>query len=161
MEEKDVLAALPIAANEKMQEANMRNCGVLIAALIVPVLMATSPNSLEAADESPFFLQDHGGVRVLRGLDPGKNFETARLPEELDLAPAAAPEPQLEPRRTKTQVEPKRYFTRERALRRARERGIPVIRIGARRAPGPEVDSTRRRAIERARQRGITVHRAG
>ncbi len=139
----------------------MRKCGFLIAALIAPVLMVASPNSLEAADESTFFLQDHGEVRVLRGLDPGKNFETAKLPEELDLAPAAAPEPQLEPRRTKTQAEPKRYFTRERALRRARERGVPVIRIGARRAPGPEVDSTRRRAIERARERGITVHRAG
>ena len=144
-----------------MPEADMRKCGFLIAALIAPVFMVASPNSPEAADESAFFLQDHGEVRVLRGLDPGKSFETAKLPEELDLAPAAAPEPQLEPRRTKTQVEPKRYFTRERALRRARERGIPVIRIGARRAPGPEVDSNRRRAIERARQRGITVHRAG
>ena len=139
----------------------MRKCGFLIAALIAPVFMVASPNSLEAADESAFFLQDHGEVRVLRGLDPGKNFETAKLPVELDLAPASAPEPQLEPRRTKTQVEPRRYFTRERALRRARERGIPVIPIGARRAPGPEVDSNRRRALERARERGITVHRAG
>ena len=139
----------------------MRKCGFLIAALIAPVLMVASPNSLEAENASAFFLQDHGEVRVLRGLDPGKNFEAARLPEELDLAPASAPEAQLEPRRTKTQVEPRRYFTRERALRRARERGIPVIPIGARRAPGPEVDSNRRRALERARERGITVHRAG
>ncbi len=136
----------------------MRKCTVLVTTQLAAAIVLALSNSPEAADESQFFLQDHGEVRVLRGLDPGKNFETARLPEELDLAPASAPEPQLEPRRTKTQVEPRRYFTRERALRRARERGIPVIRIGARRAPGPEVDSTRRRAIERARRRGITVH---
>jgi hypothetical protein len=123
-------------------------------------LMVVSSNSPEAADESPFFLQDHGEVRVLRGLDPGKNFEAAKLPVELDLAPAAAPLPQAEPRRTRTQVEPS-PFTRTRALERARKRGIPVIRIGARRAPGPEIDSTRRRAIERARRRGITVHGPG
>ena len=61
----------------------MSKCGILIAALIAPVLMVASPNSLEAADESAFLLQDHGEVRVLRGLDPGKNFETARLPETL------------------------------------------------------------------------------
>ncbi len=139
----------------------MRKCTVLVATQLAAVIVLASSNSPEAADESPFLLQDHGEVRVLRGLDPGKNFETAKLPVELDLAPASAPEPQLEPRRTKTQVEPRRYFTRERALRRARERGIPVIRIGARRAPGPEIDSTRRRAIERARRRGITVHGPG
>ncbi len=144
-----------------MQEADMRKCTVLVTTQLAAAIVLALSNSPEAADESQFFLQDHGEVRVLRGLDPGKNFETARLPEELDLAPASAPEPQLEPRRTKTQVEPRRYFTRERALRRARERGIPVIRIGARRAPGPEVDSTRRRAIERARRRGITVHGPG
>ena len=103
----------------------MRKCGFLIAALIAPVLMVASPNSLEAADESAFFLQDHGEVRVLRGLDPGKNFEAARLPEELDLAPAAAPLPQAEPRRTRTQVEPS-PFTRTRAIERSRKRGITV-----------------------------------
>ncbi len=143
-----------------MPEADMRKCGFLIAALIAPVLMVASPNSLKAADESAFFLQDHGEVRVLRGLDPGKNFEAARLPEELDLAPAAAPPPQVEPRRTKTQVEPS-PFARTRALERARERGITVHRAGVQDVRGPESGSNRRRAIERARERGITVHRAG
>jgi hypothetical protein len=124
----DVLAALPIAANEKTQEADMRKCGVLIAALIAPVLMVTSLNSPEAADESPFFLQDHGEVRVLRGLDPGKNFEAAKLPVELDLAPAAAPLPQAEPRRTRTQVEQIEQirFTRKRQIELSRIRGITV-----------------------------------
>ena len=119
------MAALPIAANEKTQEADMRKCGVLIAALITPALMVASLNSPEAADESPFFLQDHGEVRVLRGLDPGKNFEAAKLPVDLDLAPAAAPLPQAEPRRTRTQVEPSR-FTRIRQIELSRKRGITV-----------------------------------
>ncbi len=103
----------------------MRKCTVLVATQLAAAIVLASSNSLEAADESPFFLQDHGEVRVLRGLDPGKNFETAGLPEELDLTPAAAPLPQAEPRRTRTQVEP-RLTTRERALRRARDRGITV-----------------------------------
>ncbi len=81
-----------------------------------------------AADESKFFLQDHGEVRVLRGLDLDTNFEPATLPEEIDVAPAAAPAAQVEPRRTRTEVGPK--FTGETALRRARERGIPVNRAG-------------------------------
>jgi len=137
-----------------MPEADMRKCGFLIAALIAPVFMVASPNSLEAADESAFFLQDHGEVRVLRGLDPGKNFEAARLPEELDLAPASAPEPQLEPRRTRTQVEP-RLTTRELALRRARERGITVHGPFSSGVRGPESGRTRREAVDRARERGV------
>ena len=137
-----------------MPEADMRKCGFLIAALIAPVFMVASPNSLEAADESAFFLQDHGEVRVLRGLDPGKNFEAARLPEELDLAPASAPEPQLEPRRTRTQVEP-RLTTRELALRRARERGITVHGPFGSGVRGPESGRTRREAVDRARERGV------
>ena len=154
------MAALPIAANEKTQEADMRKCGVLIAALITPALMVASLNSPEAADESPFFLQDHGEVRVLRGLDPGKNFEAAKLPEELDLAPAAAPPTEVEPRRTRTQVEPS-PFARTRALERARERGITVHRVGVQDVLGPEAGRNRREAIERSRKRGITVHGPG
>ncbi len=106
----------------------MRKCGFLIATLIAQALMVASSNS-EAADESKFFLQDHGEVRVLRGLDPGKNFETAKLPVELDLAPAAAPLPQAEPRRTRTQLEPS-PFTRTRQIERSRKRGITVHRAG-------------------------------
>ncbi len=144
-----------------MQEGDMRKCSVLGAALIAPALMVASSNSSEAAGESPFLLQDHGEVRVLRGLDPGKNFETAQLPEEIDLAPASAPEPQLEPRRTRTQVEPRRTFTRTAALRRARERGITVHRAGVRDVPGPEAGRNRREALERARQRAVPGNRTG
>ena len=138
----------------------MRKCTVLVATQLAAAIVLASSNSLEAADESPFFLQDHGEVRVLRGLDPGKNFETAGLPEELDLTPAAAPLPQAEPRRTRTQVEPS-PFTRTRAIERARKRGITVHRAGVQDVLGPEAGRNRREAIERARKRGITVHGPG
>ncbi len=112
-----------------MQEADMRKCTVLVTAQLAAAIVLALSNSPEAADESQFFLQDHGVVRVLRGLDPGKNFEAAKLPVELDLAPAAAPLPQAEPRRTRTQLEPS-PFTRTRQIERSRKRGITVHRAG-------------------------------
>jgi hypothetical protein len=50
----------------------MRKCTVLAATLLTAAIMLASSNSLEAADESPYLSQDHGKVRVLRGLEPGK-----------------------------------------------------------------------------------------
>jgi hypothetical protein len=138
----------------------MRKHRALIATMIAPFLMVVSSNSLEAAGESKFFLQDHGEVRVLRGLDPGTNFEPATLPEEIDVAPAAAPpELPVEPRLT-TQTGP--IFTRQAALQRARERGITVHGALDRSSQRPpEWGRNRREAIARARARGITIHRAG
>lgn len=137
----------------------MRKHHVLMATLIAPFLMLVSPNSLEAADESKFFLQDHGDVRILRGLDPAKSFEPATLPEEIDIAPAAVPpEPAVEPRQTETQRRP--IFTRQEALRRVRERGITVDRAGVRKQRLPEAGRHRREAIARARARGIPTNRA-
>ncbi len=138
----------------------MRNRRVLSATLIAPFLMIALSNSLEAADESKFFLQDHGEVRVLRGLDPGQNFEAATPPEDIDVAPAAAPpELPVEPRPTRTQTGP--TFTRQAALQRARERGITVHRAGVLEERGPESGRNRREAIARVRERGITTHQAG
>ena len=144
-----------------MQGDDMKKCTVLVATQLAATIVLASSNSPEAADESQFFLQNHGEVRVLRGLDPGKNFETAKLPVEIDVAPASAPEPQVEPRRTRSQVEPKRTFTRTAALRRARERGITVHRAGVRSVPRPEAGHTRREALERARRRGVAGNRSG
>ena len=138
----------------------MKKCGVLLAVVVAPALMAASPDALNAQEESPFLLQDHGGVRVIRGLDSGKNFEAATLPQEIEMAPAAVPEAQAEPPTTRPRAEP-RLTTRQRALRRVRERGIPVIRAGETRVRPPTTDSTRSRAIERSRQRGAPVNRAG
>ena len=138
----------------------MTKYSALFLTLIAPFLMVASSNSLKAAGESKFFLQDHGEVRVLRGLDPGTNFEPATLPEEIDLAPAAAPpELPVEPRVT-TQTGP--TFTRQAALQRVRERGITVHGALDRSSQrSPEFGSNRREAIARARERGITIHRAG
>ena len=104
----------------------MRNRRALIASLMAPFLMVASSNSLEAAGESQFFLQDHGEVRVLRGVDPGTNFEPATLSEEIDAAPAAAPpELPVEPR-VATQTGP--TFTRQAALRaRSRDRAMASL----------------------------------
>ncbi len=81
----------------------MKKCPVLVSPLLAAAIMLASPNSLEAADESPYLSPDHETVRVLRGLEPGKNFEPAKLPVEIDVAPAAAPEPQVEPKLTISQ----------------------------------------------------------
>ena len=76
----------------------MKKCTVLVATLLAAAIMPASSNSSEAADESPYLSPDHETVRVRRGLEPGKNFEPAKLPVEIDVAPAAAPEPQAEPK---------------------------------------------------------------
>jgi pyruvate/2-oxoglutarate dehydrogenase complex dihydrolipoamide acyltransferase (E2) component len=137
----------------------MRKRAALIATLIAPVLIVVSSNSSEAEDESKFFLQDDGEIRVLRGIESDTNFEPATLPEEVDVTPAAAPAAQVEPTQPRTEVGPK--TTREAALQRARERGITVHQAGVLEERGPESGRTRREAVERARERGIPTHRAG
>ena len=137
----------------------MRKHRALIATLIAPFLMLVSTNSLEAADESKFFLQDHGGVRILRSLDPAQGFEPATLPEEIDVAPAAVPpEPAAETRQTETQRQP--IFTRQEALRRVRERGITVDRAGVGKRRIPLAGRDRNEALALSRARGIPTNRA-
>ena len=136
----------------------MRKRGVLFAALIAPVLVVASSNSLEAEDAGGFFLQDHGEVRVLRGIESDTNVEPDTLPEEIDVAPAAAPGTQVEPTRPGTEGGPK--TTREAAIQRSRERGIPTNRAATRKQRTPESGRTRREAIARSRERGIPTNRA-
>ena len=132
----------------------MKKCGVLVPALLATAIVLAVSDSVEAADESPFFLQDHGTVRVLRGVDPGKNFETAKLPEETEAVPQAAPAPQTESKPTRAQQAP--TDTRERALQRARLRGITVHRAGVLELPPADEGRTRREALERLRERSGT-----
>ncbi len=48
----------------------------------------------QAAEESPFLLQSHGGVRIMRGLSEEKNFEPAKLAAEEEAeAPGEEPAP--------------------------------------------------------------------
>jgi hypothetical protein len=91
-------------ANPKKKEADMRNCTVPVATLLAAGIVLASSDSVKAADEQPYLSQDHGTVRVLRDLKPGKKFEAAKIPEEIDVAPAAASEPQVEPSPTTAQV---------------------------------------------------------
>ena len=44
-------------------------------ALCAGIAALSLPAMAQSGDESPFLLQEHGGVRILRGLDAGKNFE--------------------------------------------------------------------------------------
>ena len=67
----------------------MRTCSNILLKLLTPALLLMVSASLAAANESKFFLQDHGDIRVLRGLNPDQNFEAAKLLGEIPLAPAA------------------------------------------------------------------------
>jgi hypothetical protein len=51
-------------------------------ALCAGIAAISLPAMAQSGDESPFLLQEHGGVRILRGLDDGKNFEAT--PAEKD-----------------------------------------------------------------------------
>jgi hypothetical protein len=132
----------------------MRMCGALGAALLATSLVLAVSNPVEASDESPFLLQDHGTVRVVRGVEPGKNFAAAKLPEEAEESPDAAPAPQAESQPTATQQGP--TYTREAALKRARLRGITTHRAGVFELPPIDSGRNRREALKRLRERAGT-----
>ena len=133
----------------------MRRRTIFAAAPVVSVLLVASVHAAAAAGEAPFLMQDHGQVRVLRGLDPGQDFETAKLPEEIELAPAAgAPSAPSSAAPTPPGAsQPQAKTTRQRALDRVAEQGIRVTPAGGR-SVSPRSGETRRRALERLRQRG-------
>lgn len=137
----------------------MRRRTIFVAAPVVSVLLAAAHAApAAAAGEAPFLMQDHGQVRVLRGLDPGQDFETAKLPEEIELAPAAgAPSAPSAPSSAAPTPpgasQPLAKTTRQRALDRVAEQGIRVTPAGGR-SVSPRSGETRRRALERLRQRG-------
>lgn len=136
----------------------MRRRTIFVAAPVVSVLLAAAHAAPAAAGEAPFLMQDHGQVRVLRGLDPGQDFETAKLPEEIELAPAAgAPSAPSAPSSAAPTPpgasQPQAKTTRQRALDRVAEQGIRVTPAGGR-SVSPRSGETRRRALERLRQRG-------
>jgi hypothetical protein len=93
------------SCQQKMQEAEMRKCTVLVATLLAAAIMLASSNSPEAADEAPYLLQDDGEVRVLRGLEAEKDFDSATLPQAVEQPPADASEPQAEPQSAAAQVD--------------------------------------------------------
>ena len=131
---------------------------VSYSALIAPLLIVLSPQSVDADDKSGFFLQDHGEVRVHRGVDAGTNVEPAPSPEEGDVDPSTATATQVEPRPSGPEAGPR--TTREAAIQRARERGIPTDEAATRKKRSSKSGQTRREAIARSREKGIPTHRA-
>jgi hypothetical protein len=63
-------------------------------ALCAGIAALSLPAMAQSGDESPFLLQEHGGVRILRGLDAGKNFEATPGVED---EKAEAPEKEAPP----------------------------------------------------------------
>jgi len=138
----------------------MRRRTIFAAAPVVTVFMFAAAHA-GAAGEAPFLMQDHGQVRVLRGLDSGRDFEAAKLPQEIELAPAAgAPATSSTPATPSSAApprpgapQPQAKSTRQRALDRVAEQGIRVTPAGGR-SVSPRSGETRRQALERLRQRG-------
>ena len=60
----------------------------------VGIAALSLPAMAQSGDESPFLLQEHGGVRILRGLDADKNFEATPAEED---EKAEAPEKEARP----------------------------------------------------------------
>ena len=79
----------------------MRKKSILAVSLLAPALVLLPPTLGLAEETSPFFLQEHSGVRVLRGLSPETNFTIATLPDTVETAPASAPDVDLKPRNTR------------------------------------------------------------
>ena len=126
--------------------------------MIALLLTAVLSHSSEAQDESGFLLQEDGEVRVHRGIDAGTNVEPDPLPEESDVGPGTTAAAEAEPSHSEPEAEPKK--TREAAIQRARDRGIPTNRAATRKKRSAESGKTRREAVARSRERGVPTHRA-
>ena len=106
------------------------------------VSFMTLPGSGLAADTSPYLLQEHGEVRVIRGLSREKNFEPAKVsPEEEQVEEVTAVSPQAQPK--------------EASRGTTRGRGIITHRAGGH---GQALDTLRNGAIH---GNSIRTHRAG
>lgn len=92
----------------------------LVAALTLPAVMFAWPLAMGHAEEATFFLQGHGKVQVIRGLDPNQGFETAKPEEEVEVVSAPADETLSQPN-----------HVGQSALAQVQDRGIRVIRAGA------------------------------
>ncbi len=112
------------------------------------------PGPSFAQQESSFFLQEHGGVRVLRGTSEGANFEAATIAPEDEEVSEAEQQASVQP--TAPVVTPQRGIVTHRAGRNTRARE----RLGGR---TPSISGNRmrtHRAGESSRG-NISVHRMG
>ena len=112
------------------------------------------PGPSFAQQESSFFLQEHGGVRVLRGTSEEANFEAATLaPEEEEVSEA---EQQASVQPTAPVVTLQRGIVTHRTGRNTRVRE----RLGGR-TPSISGNRLRTHRAGTSTDRNIRVHRAG
>jgi hypothetical protein len=112
------------------------------------------PGPSFAQQESSFFLQEHGGVRVLRGTSEGTNFEAATIAPEDEEVSEAEQQASVQP--TAPVVTPQRGIVTHRAGGNAQVRD----RLGGR---TPKVSGNRMRThrMGTSDERNIPVIRAG
>lgn len=83
----------------------MRNCMSLAAGPLAATMMLASLNAPATAEEGPYLLKGGGEVRVLRGLEPAKGFESATVPQAVEPSQTAASETQGEAELTPSEAE--------------------------------------------------------
>ncbi len=105
----NVLGLKELVRRESKMRVQIPGRNVLGWLLFLPVIsLMALPGPSFAQQESTFFLQEHGGVRVLRGVSEGKNFEPVVIvseDEETEEELAAAP-PQAQPEETLPRATP-------------------------------------------------------
>ena len=74
----------------------MRYGTSLAAGPLAAAMILAMSNKPVMAEEGPYLLQGGGEVRVLRGLEPAKDFESATLPQTVEPSQTAASETQAE-----------------------------------------------------------------
>ena len=125
--------------------------------IVTVLLLATAfyftvlPGPSFAQQESSFFLQEHGGVRVLRGTSEGTNFEAATIAPEDEEVSEAEQQASVQP--TAPVVTPQRGIVTHRTGRNTRVRE----RLGGR----TEKSGIRTHRAGTSDDRNIRVHRAG
>ncbi len=112
------------------------------------------PGPSFAQQESPFFLQEHGGVRVVRGTSEEANFAAATIAPEDEEVSEAEQQASVQP--TAPVVTPQRGIVTHRAGGNAQARD----RLGGR---TPKISGNRMRThrMGSSDNRSIPVHRAG
>ena len=134
--------------------------GALWGGIVAVLLPATAfyltalPGPSFAQQESSFFLQQHGGVRVLRGTSEGVNFEPSTIVPEDEVISEAEQQAAVQP--TAPVVTPQRGIVTHRAGGNTQTRA----RLGGR---TPKVSGNRMRThrMGASDNRNIPVIRAG
>ncbi len=131
-------------------------CGGIITVLLpaTAFYLTALPGPSFAQQESSFFLQEHGGVRVLRGTSEGANFDAATIAPEDEEVSEAEQQASVQP--TAPVVTPQRGIVTHRAGGNAQVRDRLAGRT-------PRISGNRMRThrMGTSDKRNIPVIRAG